>query len=275
VSKLNRLSGLSSVPQGQSAAFDQVARASSSSKLRGAMTVPIGLVVENPNQVRKDFSSAEALEALEELANDIRQRGILEPLLVREVDGQYEVIAGERRRRAAKIAELTELPVIVKNADDRETRLIMLVENVQRRDLKPEEERDFFLVLQSEYNYSVSKLAELISKSTAYVSRRLNNRLQEMQSQEIVERETLSDENHNLYVKKRLNNNSQPASPRQPNFSNAYKRFFQALDSTTQLLEQQPPDSETALQIETSLVAMEEKITELRQKLYNLAQTEK
>lgn len=143
-----------------------------------ALRVPLGRIRPNPFQVRQDFDSPEAQQALEELAEDIRQRDILEPLVVRLVlEGEqefYEIIAGERRYRAARLAGKTTLPVIVKtNWTDRDARLASLSENLQRRNLSLVEEVQFFLALENEYNYSARKIGELINKSESYVSRRL------------------------------------------------------------------------------------------------------
>jgi ParB/RepB/Spo0J family partition protein len=143
-----------------------------------ALRVPVGRIRPNPFQVRQDFDSAEAQQALRELADDIRKRDILEPLIVRLLveDNQdyYEIIAGERRFRAAQLAGKTTLPVIVKtNWTDRDARLASLSENLQRRNLSLAEEVQFFLALENEYNYTAKKISELINKSESYVSRRL------------------------------------------------------------------------------------------------------
>lgn len=143
-----------------------------------ALRVPVGRIRPNPFQVRQDFDTPEAQQALRELAEDIRSRDILEPLLVRLVteDDQdfYEIIAGERRYRAAQLAGKTSVPVIVKtNWTDRDARLASLSENLQRRNLSLVEEVQFFLALENEYNYTAKKISELINKSESYVSRRL------------------------------------------------------------------------------------------------------
>ncbi len=143
-----------------------------------ALRVPVGRIRPNPFQVRQDFDTPEAQQALHELADDIRKRDILEPLIVRLViEGEqdfYEIIAGERRYRAAQLAGKTTLPVIVKtNWTDRDARLASLSENLQRRNLSLVEEVQFFLALENEYNYTAKKISELINKSESYVSRRL------------------------------------------------------------------------------------------------------
>ncbi len=143
-----------------------------------ALRVPIGRIRPNPFQVRQDFDTSEAQQALQELADDIRKRDILEPLIVRLLveDEQdfYEIIAGERRFRAAQLVGKTTLPVIVKtNWTDRDAKLASLSENLQRRNLSLVEEVQFFLALENEYNYTAKKISELINKSESYVSRRM------------------------------------------------------------------------------------------------------
>src|SRR5438309_1949828 len=103
------------------------------------MLVVIEEIESNPFQVRQVFDE----EALEELAADIKERGILEPLIVRQrkEDGFYEIIAGERRYRAAQIAGLTEVPVIVREMSEKDARFAMLAENLQRQDLDPHDEQ--------------------------------------------------------------------------------------------------------------------------------------
>lgn len=143
-----------------------------------ARRVPLGRLRPNPFQVRQDFDSPEAGQALQELAEDIRQRDILEPLVVSLIEegGQefYQIIAGERRFRAAQIAGKTHVPVIVKeNWSQREARLASLAENLQRRNLTLIEEVQFFQALESEENYTARQIGKLINKSESYVSKRL------------------------------------------------------------------------------------------------------
>jgi hypothetical protein len=95
--------------------------------------------------------------------------GVL-PHLVETIPGQYEIIAGEWRYRTAQAAGLAEVPVVVRDMDDKEARFAMLAENLQRQDLDAEDEKHFFEQLQSEFNYSQKEIAELVNKSRAYVS---------------------------------------------------------------------------------------------------------
>ena len=102
-----------------------------------AKLLPLERIVSNPFQVRQDFDTVEAVIALEELAADITEHGILQPILVRPARdlGKFEIVAGERRYRAAQIASLKQIPAIIENFSDEEARLVSLTENLQRRDL--------------------------------------------------------------------------------------------------------------------------------------------
>lgn len=139
-----------------------------------ARLVKIERLQTNPNQPRRQFDP----ERESELAEDIKERGILEPLIVRlvgEDDGGafYQIIAGERRYRAAGVANLSLVPVIVKNYSDKEAQFASLVENLQRVDLDKLDEAGYFKLLVDEYNYSYRDIAGLIHRSPAYVSDRI------------------------------------------------------------------------------------------------------
>ena len=149
-----------------------------------AKLVPLERIVSNPFQVRQDFDSPEAAAALQELAEDIAQRGILQPLVVRPVASgsdssleNFEIVAGERRYRAARLVGLTQLPVIVENYSNEEARLVSLTENLQRRDLSFVEEVAFLAELDKQRaaigEGGDSDLARLIHKSRSYVAKRL------------------------------------------------------------------------------------------------------
>ena len=186
----------------------------STRRLVGALVVPVAMVVPNRQQVRQVFNE----DTLQELADDIKVRGILEPLVVRESQpGKYEIIAGERRHRAAQLAGLTELPVIVQVMDDEQARLATLVENIQREDLDPADEKRFFEQLQAIYNLSTSEIGKMINKSQSYVSKRLNPGLAYKPDPNIAEgditRDTDSEINNNLFQNNGLCNNSQSDEP--------------------------------------------------------------
>lgn len=130
--------------------------------------IPIVSIAPNPDQPRKSFAAAE----LEELANSIREKGVLQPILVRSVVGrtnQYEIIAGERRWRASKLAGLAEIPALVKNLDENSAAEIALIENVQRADLNAIEEAAAYENLMKKAGYSHEDVSRLIGKSVSYL----------------------------------------------------------------------------------------------------------
>lgn len=127
----------------------------------------IELLQPGKYQPRKDMSS----EALEELASSIRSQGIIQPIVVRSIDGEkYEIIAGERRWRAAKLAELTEIPCLIKNIPDHAAVAIALIENIQREDLNAMEEAIALDRLMNEFNLTHQEVADAVGKSRTTVS---------------------------------------------------------------------------------------------------------
>jgi len=132
--------------------------------------VPIEFVTRNPKNPRRYFDETE----LHDLASSIRQHGIVQPIVVRTVnDGKYEIIAGERRWRAAQLAGLVEIPVIVRDVDDKTALEIAIVENVQRSDLNPLEEALGYEQLIAEHGYTQNDLGEIIGKSRSHVANSL------------------------------------------------------------------------------------------------------
>ncbi len=128
--------------------------------------VKITKVEPNRDQPRKNFDE----DALQELADSIRQFGLLQPILVQDRKDYYEIIAGERRWRAAKLAGLKEVPVIIKNYTEREIVEISLIENIQREDLNPIEEALAYKRLLEEFNLKQDEVAERVSKSRTTVT---------------------------------------------------------------------------------------------------------
>ena len=127
----------------------------------------ISLVDPKSDQPRKNFDK----NALEELADSIAQNGLLQPILVREYGmGRYQIIAGERRFRASKIAGLTEIPAIVLDKDDRKAAEIALIENIQREDLNPIEEAMAFKALAEEYQLTQEELSMKVGKSRSAIA---------------------------------------------------------------------------------------------------------
>ncbi|CAN5429956.1 ParB/RepB/Spo0J family partition protein [soil metagenome] len=123
-------------------------------------------IVPSPRQPRREFERA----ALEELIDSIRQRGIIQPLIVRQVNHQFELIAGERRWRAAKEAGLNEAPAIVRQATDLEVLELALIENLQRADLNPIEEAQAFARLANEFGMRQEEIAQKVGKSRASIA---------------------------------------------------------------------------------------------------------
>ena len=137
-----------------------------------ALMVPIELIHPNPDQPRKTFGETE----LEELAQSLRQKGVIQPLLVRpspKASGEYEIVAGERRWRAAQRAGLRELPVVVRPLDDAEVLQIAIVENVQRADLNPVEEALAYRALIDQYGHTQDEVAEAVGKSRPHIANTL------------------------------------------------------------------------------------------------------
>src|SRR3954463_8832753 len=129
-------------------------------------TVAVSSITPSPLQPRKEF----ARDALQELVDSIRQHGIIQPLIVRPVNGRHELIAGERRWRAAQEAGLTEVPVIVRYATDLEVLEISLIENLQRQDLNPIEEAQGYARLASEFAMRQEDIALKVGRSRAAVA---------------------------------------------------------------------------------------------------------
>jgi len=134
-----------------------------------SLMVPIELLHANPDQPRKIFAEAE----LDELANSIREKGVIQPLLVRSTGGEYEIVAGERRWRAAQRAGLRELPVVIRNLADGEVLEIGIIENVQRVDLNPIEEALAYRQLMERFGRTQDAVAEVVGKSRPHVTNAL------------------------------------------------------------------------------------------------------
>jgi ParB family chromosome partitioning protein len=128
--------------------------------------LPIGLLRAGKYQPRHTFDA----EALKSLAASISASGLLQPILVRPIDDYYEIIAGERRFRAAQIARLHNVPVVIRKTSDAEALQIGLIENLQREALNPIEEAKGFQNLYAEFNYSHKEISEMIGKSRPYIA---------------------------------------------------------------------------------------------------------
>ena len=136
----------------------------------GSLSLPISQVEPGLKQPRKRFDD----EALADLADSIRQHGVIQPLTVRRLSsGYYQIIAGERRWRAAKLAGLSEVPVVIIEADDRKVMELGLIENLQREDLNPMEEAGVYRVLMEEYGLTQEEVAQQVGKSRPAVANAL------------------------------------------------------------------------------------------------------
>jgi len=136
--------------------------------IRADKDVPIEFLVPNPNQPRKTFDDEKA----KELVDSIKEKGVLQPILVRPIKGgdNYEIIAGERRWRAAQAAGLHKLPVIVKDLSDVEALEIAIIENVQRHDLSPIEEALGYKRLMDEFGHTQEILGKIVGKSRSHIA---------------------------------------------------------------------------------------------------------
>ncbi|MCV2867296.1 ParB/RepB/Spo0J family partition protein [Defluviimonas sp. WL0002] len=136
---------------------------------RAEAFIPIEKIEPNPNQPRRDF----APEALEELAQSIREKGVILPLLVRKSPVKpdfYEIVAGERRWRAAQAAQLHEVPVLIRDFNDTEVLEVAIIENIQRADLNPVEEAMAYRQLMDRFGHTQEKMAEALSKSRSHIA---------------------------------------------------------------------------------------------------------
>ncbi|WP_422371963.1 ParB/RepB/Spo0J family partition protein [Hoeflea sp.] len=150
--------------------IDQPSSAQSKPSVTADRMIPIEHVTRNPRNPRRNFAPAE----LEDLSRSIRQHGVVQPVVVRSAGtDRFEIIAGERRWRASQMAGLVEIPVIVRDVDDKTALEIAIVENVQRADLNPLEEAQGYEQLIAQYGYTQNDLGEVIGKSRSHVANSL------------------------------------------------------------------------------------------------------
>ncbi|KEO54359.1 ParB/RepB/Spo0J family partition protein [Thioclava pacifica] len=136
---------------------------------RAEQYVPVERIEPNPDQPRRDFEPG----ALEELAASIREKGVIQPLIVRKhptKPDHFEIVAGERRWRAAQMAKVHELPIILREFNDTEVLEVAIIENIQRADLNPLEEALAYKQLMSRFGHTQEKLAEALSKSRSHIA---------------------------------------------------------------------------------------------------------
>ncbi len=144
----------------------QPASFSGGSAGQGVSTISVGEIHPNPNQPRRHFAE----EKLVELAASIAKHGIIQPIIVRSHEGSYQIVAGERRWRAAQRAQMHDIPAIIRDFDDTETLEIALLENIQRQDLNPIEEAEAYKKLTELFGHSAQALADLVHKSRSHVA---------------------------------------------------------------------------------------------------------
>ena len=173
--------GLDSMIPPKRTARAQAQAANKNANKSGEVILKINDVEPNKNQPRRTFNE----DSLIELSESIKQHGIVQPLVVAKQKDYYEIIAGERRWRAAKIAGLKEVPVIIKDYSPQEIMEVALIENIQREDLNPIEEAKAYKNLIDEYNLKQDQVAEKVSKSRTAVTNalrllKLDDRVQEM-----------------------------------------------------------------------------------------------
>ena len=175
--------------------------------------VNINLLIPNKYQPRKIFNDS----SLNELASSIKEFGILNPILVRKYEDKYEIIAGERRYRAAKIAGLTEVPVIVKNVDENKLAEMALIENLQRENISPIEEAESYEQILNLSSLTEQRLSEIVGKSQSFISNKLrllklpNNIKEALKQRKISERHarsllTVDDEQRQIELLNRVIN---------------------------------------------------------------------
>ena len=139
---------------------------SSAGIIDGLRSIAVSDIRPNPDQPRQTFNT----DALDELADSMRQRGVIQPIVVRPHGKTFQIVAGERRWRAAQRARLHQIPAVVRNLSDEETLEIAIVENVQRKDLNAIEEAEAYAKLSSDFGHSQSRLAEIVGKSRSHIA---------------------------------------------------------------------------------------------------------
>lgn len=167
---------------------DEMPEKKEEKKKEDTHTLPIHKIEPNPDQPRNQFDE----DNLQELADSIKQYGVLQPILVNPRENFYEIIAGERRWRAAKLAGLEEVPVVIRNLKENETVEIALIENIQREDLSPIEEAMAYKRLMEEFQLKQDQVAAKVSKSRASITNSLRLLKLDLRVQQMLEEEMIS-----------------------------------------------------------------------------------
>lgn len=162
---MNDFKRKSGLGRGLSALLDDIATPPAANAA-GVVRLPVADLAPNPHQPRRHFDEA----AMAELAASVRAHGILQPILVRPYAGRHQIIAGERRWRAAQVVGLHEIPVVIRELDEREVAEIALIENVQRADLNAIEEARGYQRLVAEFGHTQAVLADIVGKSRSHVT---------------------------------------------------------------------------------------------------------
>ncbi len=149
--------------------LDSLIPKSPETESEGYRMVNTDLLKPNASQPRKDFEQS----ALEELAESIRENGVIQPLIVRKKNGNFEIVAGERRWRAAKIAKLEKLPVVIRTATDQDVAELTLIENIQREDLNPIEEAEAYEKLAERFGLTHDEIARKTGKNRSVITNQL------------------------------------------------------------------------------------------------------
>lgn len=151
---------------GDVAREEPVVAASVPASAKAIQSIEVALIQPHPEQPRRHFDEG----ALQELAESIGKRGVIQPIIVRPHGGGFQIVAGERRWRAAQRAQMHRIPAIVRDFDEAETLEIALVENIQREDLNPIEEAEAYRKLIAEFNHSQEALGRLVGKSRSHIA---------------------------------------------------------------------------------------------------------
>lgn len=152
--------------RGESAATPESGLAPAASAAQGIATISVADIHPNPDQPRRHFAE----DRLAELASSIARHGVLQPVVVRPHGAGYQIVAGERRWRAAQRAQIHAIPAIIRSFSDSETLEIALIENIQRADLNPIEEAQGYKILCDEFGHSAAALAEMVHKSRSHIA---------------------------------------------------------------------------------------------------------
>lgn len=152
--------------KGLSALIPKVEEASIQSKEDGVIQIALNLIRPNPQQPRKEFNEGTLIE----LADSIREHGIIQPIVVRKVEDHYEIIAGERRYRASEYLKLEKIPIIIKEVNETKLAELALIENIQREDLNPIDEAAAYRSLLTEFKITQDQLAKKVGKSRPFIA---------------------------------------------------------------------------------------------------------